>query len=83
MWTFDELMEACPPLPPRPIGVRGDNGIYVYKGKSIMQNVFNLVYFGSAKCIAVIAVASANGFDSRESNYKHNRKIGVQFIHRR
>jgi len=41
MWTFDELMEACPPLPKRPTGVRSDNGIYVYMGKSITQNVFN------------------------------------------
>ena len=47
LWTFDRLMEACPPLPPRPIGVQGDNGIYVYIGKSITQNVFNLVYFSS------------------------------------
>jgi len=41
VWTFDELMNACPPLPERPTGVRSDNGIYVYMGKSITQNVFN------------------------------------------
>jgi len=75
VWTFDELIEACPLLPKRPTDLRSDNCIYVYMGKSIMQNVFNLIYSSLPRSWQLKYRYRMPAFTGGRSNTKETRTL--------
>ena len=74
-WTFTELVDACFPLDT--VGDKIRTGIYAYLGKALLETLFNLAYFGSAK-----ETAKLGGFHPRKQSHLYRKQTGLNPFHR-